>query len=488
MADDPGGASTTARRGKGGARRGNRPGGGDPRRGGAHDAPKPGLPARLAAAKLLGAVVDAHTALDGLTDDAHGHPAYLALDPRDRALVRAILLSALRHRNTIEAVIAHRLDRPLPGGARSLQHHLHVALAQILLLDVPDSAAVDLGVEAVARDPRGARFRGLANAILRRVARERERVLEWMSRQVPRPPDWLETALVDAYGRERTAAVLSIHAVEAPLDLTPRHDPTEWAARLGGTELPTGTVRLSRPEGPVTMLPGFEEGAWWVQDAAASLPARLLGDVTGTRTLDLCAAPGGKTAQLCAAGGQVTAVELNANRARRLEANLARLSLDARIVIGDATKLSLDELGGEAFDAVLLDAPCSSTGTIRRHPDVAWTKTPEDVARLAALQARLLSAAAELVAPGGRLVFANCSLLPEEGEALTGAFAATHPEFVLEPVAAGELGDDAALREMIVRDGAAAGTLRTTPDMLRMGEPAASGLDGFHAARFRRRG
>ena len=456
---------------------------------------KPGLSTRLAAATLLGAVVDKGVALDGLTDDANGHPSYLALDNRDRALVRAILLSALRHRSQIGAVIAYRLDRPLPEGARSLKHHLHVALAQVLLLDVPDSAAVDLGVDAVARDPRAKRFKALANALLRRIVREKAKVLDWMARHPPRPPLWLEERLIAAYGTETTEAILRAHAHEAPLDLTIRDGEggdedavLRWADRLGGIVLPTGTVRIAEPDGPVAAMEGFEEGAWWVQDAASALPVRLFGDLRGMRALDLCAAPGGKTAQMAARGGRVTAVEINANRARRLSDNLGRLGLSANIVVGDATALTLEDLGGEPFEAVLLDAPCSSTGTIRRHPDVAWTKTPEDVAKLAALQARLLLHAADLVAPGGCLVFSNCSLLPEEGEQLTDAFGALRPDFRLDPIGPSELGRGEAVQNFVHENGNTAGngTLRTTPAMLPYDEPRLSGLDGFHAARFRR--
>ena len=435
-------------------------------------------------------MIDKHTSLDGLTDEANGHPAFLALPPNDRALVRAILLAALRHRTQIEAVIAHRLDRPLPANARALSHHLHVGAAQVLLLDVPDRAAIDLAVEAVARDPRTKRFSGLANAILRRLAREKERVAGWMEANPPGAPDWLEAALRDAYGPERTAAILAAHGHEPPLDITVKGEPAAWAERLGGTVLPNGSVRLAAFEGAVTALPGFGEGEWWVQDAAAAMPARLTGAAPGKRVLDLCAAPGGKTAQLAAMGAEVTAVEINANRARRLAANLERLGLEARVVVGDAFKL--DRELGAPFDAVLVDAPCSSTGTIRRHPDVAWTKTPEDVAKLADLQGRLLARASKWVVPGGVLVFANCSLLPEEGEAVADAFLASHAEFRVDPIDEGELGrgEAASGDEVLLAPLVSEGRLRATPDLW----PAATlglhgnagGMDGFFAARFRR--
>ena len=431
---------------------------------------------RRAAATLLGAIVDRRTPMDGLTDDANGHPHYLALSSRDRALVRAILLAALRYRSRLEAVIAHRLERPLPASARSLSHHLHVGAAQILLLDVPDRAAVDLAVEAAGADPRARRFAPLVNAILRRLGREKEKAVAWLQAEPPLPPDWLRDRLVDAYGDERTAAILVAHATLPALDLTVKADPEAWAARLGGVRLPTGTVRIADAPTPVPEMEGFAEGAWWVQDAAAALPARMLGDVAGRRVLDLCAAPGGKTAQIAHAGGIVTAVERNGNRAERLRVNLDRLGLSAELIETDA----LDFEPTEPFEAVLLDAPCSSTGTIRRHPDVAWTKTAEDVAKLADLQSRLLAAAARHVAPGGRLVFANCSILPEEGEDVTAAFLGARPDFELDPIAPNELGDPMTTAAMVLPDG----RLRTTPDMLPAKDPRMAGLDAFHAARF----
>jgi 16S rRNA (cytosine967-C5)-methyltransferase len=241
--------------------------------------------------------------------------------------------------------------------------------------------------------------------------------------------------------------------------------------------LPTGTVRVENLAGAVTELPGFAEGAWWVQDAAASLPARLFGDVRGLRVADLCAAPGGKTAQLILAGARVTAVDTSKNRLARLTQNLDRLGLSAEIIQADLLKYEPAEL----FDAVLLDAPCSSTGTVRRHPDVPWTKTAADVEKLADLQGRLLARAVTLVRPGGRIVFSNCSLDPLEGEDLHRAFLKDTAAVVDDPLQQGEVaGVDSFLT--------AQGTLRTTPADLDLGAPERSGLDGFFAARMRRAG
>lgn len=429
----------------------------------------------MAAAKLLAAVVDAHTPLDGLTDNEHGHPNFRALESRDRSLVRAILVTALRYRGTISRLIAGRLDRPLPANAHALSHVLHVAAAQVLFLDVPDSAAVDLAVSHANADPRTRRFAGLVNAVLRGLSREKAERLPAELARGDDAPEWFRDRLVAAYGEARAAAILAAHRVEAPVDFTVKSDPERWAGQLGGIVLPTGTVRVERLAGAVSDLPGFADGAWWVQDAAAALPARMLGDLTGTTVVDLCAAPGGKTAQLALAGGEVTALDLSRNRLKRLGENLARLSFSAALVEADLQKWQPPAL----FDAVLLDAPCSSTGTVRRHPDVPWTKSAEDVARLAELQGRMLRAAARMVKPGGRLVFSNCSLDPAEGELLIPEFLAETPDIALDPVQPGEIAGADAFVD-------ARGWLRTTPADLDLGRPGISGLDGFFAARFLR--
>lgn len=437
----------------------------------------PGLAARQAAARLLAAVVDAKTPLDALTDAEHGHPQFRALEPRDRALVKAILATALRYRVTIGKLIARRLDRPLPPNARSLEHILHVAAAQMLFLDVPDRAAVDMAVAHAKADPRTVRFAGLVNAVLRALGRVKERALPAELKANDDAPQWFSARIRSAYGDERAAAILAAHRAEPPIDFTVKSDPEKWADRFGGIVLPTGTVRVAKLTGPVQDLPGFAEGEWWVQDAAAALPARLLGDVRGLSVADLCAAPGGKTAQLAAAGARVTAVDLSRSRLKRLAANLERLKLSAELVEADLLTWQLPAL----FDAILLDAPCSSTGTVRRHPDVPWTKGPDDVAKLAGLQRRLLERAAGMVKPGGLIVFSNCSLDREEGEDLRTAFLAGDPGIVTDPIRADEL---PGIAPFVTSEG----TLRTTPADLSHESPALSGMDGFFAARFRRRG
>lgn len=433
---------------------------------------RPGLAARQAATRLLGAIIDTRTSLDGLTDNEHGHPQFLALDGRDRALVRAILMTALRYRRTITAMIAHRLDRPLPPNAHSLTHILHVGAAQLLFLDVPDSAAVDLAVSQAQADPRAARFSGLVNAILRSMARGGPRALEAALHQTREAPDWFIARLESDYGREETNAILAMHRLEAPIDFTVKSDPEKWAEAFGGHVLPTGSVRVTHVDGPVTSLPGFAEGEWWVQDAAAALPARMMGDIKGKRVADLCAAPGGKTAQLALAGARVTALDLSANRLKRLNENLARLGLQADTLVSDLRKAE----PAEPFDAVLLDAPCSSTGTVRRHPDVPWTKTAEEIEKLAALQFDLLGHAVRLTKPGGTIIFSNCSLDKAEGETMVTRFLASRNDVESRPLGSGEVpGTDGFLTPE--------GWLRTTPSGWPTKPAQAGGLDGFFAAR-----
>lgn len=433
---------------------------------------RPGLAARQCATRLLGAVIERQTSLDGLTDNSNGHPQYLALDDRDRSLVRAILGAALRNRGAIEAAITQFIDRPLPENAVALKQLLHVAAAQILYLDLPDHSAVDLAVTAANNDPRNRRYASLVNAVLRRLSREKDN----LAAVTDNAPEWFSTMLERSYGKEKADAILRIHAVEPAIDLTVKGNPAEWAEKLGGLLLPNGSVRLASVDGALTELPGFADGQWWVQDAAASLPARMLGDIRGKRVADLCAAPGGKTAQLALAGADVTALDISANRLKRLRSNLERLGLSAETAVSDLKAYKPEEL----FDAVLLDAPCSSTGTVRRHPDVPWTKSKADVGKLAELQWELLDHAIRLVKPGGVIVFSNCSLDPIEGEQVARTTLATNSAVEAMPVTPDEL---SGLAELITPEG----FLRSTPIDFPNENPVLSGMDGFFAARFRRK-
>ncbi len=431
---------------------------------------KPGFEVRATAAKLLAAAVDRKVSLDGMLDLTHGNAAYKVLNDADRALTRAILTTSLRHLPRLEAAIASLIETPLPDGARALHHVLIVAAAQILHLDVPSHAVVDLAVEQANRDPRNRRFAKLVNAVLRRLVREKDEVLAATASVSP-VPGWFRTRLVKAYGEAEAARIAEAQLTPAAIDLTVKDNPQVWAEKLGGRLLPTGSIRLGAFEGSVTGLEGFDQGQWWVQDVAASIPAKLFGDLKGKRVADLCAAPGGKTAQLIAAGAQVTAVEQSNNRLVRLKENLARLEMTAELVSGDLFHYAPEE----KFDGVLLDAPCSSTGTTRRHPDVLWTKSMQDIQKLATLQEKMLRHALTLVKNGGVVVFSNCSLDPLEGEDLIKRVLADTPSVKRVPI---DPANWPGLENAIM----AQGDFRTTPAMIPPSDGFAGGMDGFFAS------
>ncbi len=438
---------------------------------------KPGLSSRQAASKLLSAIIDKKTSMDGLLDLKGGNPAYLDLSDQDRLLVKAILLSTLRNYQIIEKFLDHLLEKPLPTGAVSLRHILRIGAAQILYLDVPDHSAVDLAVEQANIDPRNRRFANLVNAILRRMAREKEKMLPKLGEKTAMLPDWYAKKLSKSYGFNRARKMMQLMSQPAPVDITVKSDADLWADKLGGTKLTDWSVRLDKLDGPLQSLLGFEDGDWWVQDLAASLPARLFGDLNGKRVIDLCAAPGGKTAQLILAGAEVTALDRSKSRLDRLNENLDRLKLTAQTEISRMEKYQTEDL----FDMALLDAPCSSTGTIRRHPDVVWTKDEGDISYLADVQKGLLDHAITLIKPGGIIIFSNCSLEPEEGEDMITQYVVDNQDKVeIEPI-------DSSLcpgfQSAITEDG----FIRTTPDFSLNEDDQLQGADGFFAARLRKK-
>ena len=387
--------------------------------------------------------------------------------------MRRLVATILRRLGTLGHVLSRLLDRGIPTDAPRAQSALLIGAAQILWMDVPDHAAVDLSVRLVQSDRRAAKYAGLVNAVLRRCAREGQSLIDEVKSQTLDIPPWLLARWIAHYG-ETTAREIAVALGHEPsLDITVKSDAAQWATRLHGETLPTGTVRTLL-QGSVTMLPGFSEGQWWVQDAAAALPARLFGDIAGKDIADLCAAPGGKTAQLVQAGARVTAVDRSPGRMARLRDNLARLSLAAETVVTDAAEWQGDRRQG--FDGILVDAPCASTGTIRRHPDVAWLRQEADIGALMALQKRLLQRAVALLKPGGTLVYCTCSLEPEEGEQAISALLAAEPAMRRAPIEAGEV---AGLGEILTPDG----DLRTLPCHLPHDDPRLGGLDGFYAAR-----
>lgn len=432
----------------------------------------PGLAVRRIAAGMIDGVLRRHRPLDELLDAAAADRAgFTSLSDRDRALVRALVGIVLRRLGTLRHLLSHFLDRGVPPQAPLVETALQLGAAQILFLQIPDHAAVDLAVRLVQADRHAARFANLVNAVLRRVGREGAAQLAALDTIALDTPSWLLGRWIKTYGEPEARAIAAANSHEPALDLTVKDDPDGWATRLGGRVLPTGTVRMIA-HGPVTALDGFAEGAWWVQDAAAALPIRLFGELKGKRVADLCAAPGGKTCQLSAGGALVTAVDRSAARLQRVGDNLKRLSLTAELVNADAATWTPDQ----QFDAVLLDAPCSSTGTIRRHPDVPWLKHESDVAALARVQTRLLDHALSLTRSGGTLVYCTCSLEPEENEQIVAALLAREPRVRRVPIAAREVsGQDA----FISSDG----DLRTLPCQLPDADSRLAGLDGFYAAR-----
>jgi 16S rRNA (cytosine967-C5)-methyltransferase len=432
-----------------------------------------GLAARGLAHDLIAGVLFERRPLEQVLAEVGVRPEAAALEPRDRALARLLAATVLRRQGELEHVLGAFLDRPLPRSARRVRAILLAGAAQVLCLETSPHAAVDLAVEAVRREPAGARFAGLVNAVLRRVAGEGPAILARQDAVRLNIPAWLRQRWDAVYGTDVARRIAEASLREPPLDLTlkPGEDAAAWARRLGGTPLSTGSVRLAA-HGRVEDLPGYADGAWWVQGAAAALVARAAGDVAGRTVADLCAAPGGKTAGLAASGALVTAVDDSPERLQRLRQNLERLRLTAEVVVADAASWA----PGCAFDAVVLDAPCSGTGTIARHPDILRLKTAADIRRMAEVQARLLRNAATLVRPGGILVYSTCSLEPEEGRAQTDALLAGEPALQRMPIAAREIGADPAW--------IADGDVRTLPFHLQAGE--LSGLDGFFIARARR--
>ncbi|MCH7866044.1 MAG: MFS transporter [Proteobacteria bacterium] len=428
--------------------------------------PTTNSPPRMVALDLLSAVLRRKRRLD---EAAWDHPALAGLDGRDRAFVRVLTATTLRRLGQIDACIDLALEKPLPRKASGVHDLLRLGICQLIFLDTPAHAAVATAVD-MAQDRGFGAHKKLVNAVLRRIGREGPKMAETQDAARLNTPDWLWDSWAAAYGEATCRRIAEAHLSEAPLDITVKKDAAGWAAKLDAQILPTGSLRR-RAGGAIDGLPGFKEGAWWVQDAAAALPAKLLGDVSGKHVIDLCAAPGGKTAQLALKGARVTAIDRSEKRLARLGENLQRLGLEAERITADAATWR----PAEPADAVLLDAPCSATGTIRRHPDVARLKTPDDVSRLTAVQDRLLAAAVEMVRPGGVLVYCSCSLQPVEGVDRIESLIGTGAPVTRIPVTPDDVGG---LADVVSADG----DLRSLPCHM----DGESGMDGFYAARLKR--
>lgn len=408
--------------------------------------------ARKGALRLLSAVQEGQS----LSDQA---ASLKSLPPADQARAARLAAEVLRHRDRADRVIATYVNRkPAP----QIADILRLATVELLELHAAAHGVVDTAVGMTrGTGRRGEAAAGMVNAVLRKISRHEG----WAELPPQQMPDWLRRPIVQSFGKTAALAIEAAHQAGAPLDLTLKPDVAEFdGARL----LPTGSLRIADSV-QVSALPGYADGDWWVQDAAAALPVRLLDPVAGERIADICAAPGGKTLQLAAGGAQVTAVDISAARLKRVAENLKRCRLDAELIAADA----LEWRPETPPDAILLDAPCSATGTIRRHPDLPFLRDGSGIAELVALQSRLLDHTLDLLRPGGRLVYAVCSLLPEEGEAQIAALLERHPGLMVE---APDLpGIDTA---WITSEGG----LRLRPDYW----PELGGMDGFYMARIRK--
>jgi len=427
----------------------------------------PGLPARRAALDVLTLVAAGRT-----LDDALDHcRSFNALEGPDRSFAHTLAANVLRRRGAIDHLIGLYIDKPLPRRSARATEVLRLAAVQSLILQTPAHAVVSTAVALTEEFRETVNYAGLVNAVARKISGLGVGAIAKLPERID-TPGWMWRSWERSFGPDTTRAIAKAHAAEAPIDLTPR-DPADadaLAREAGGDLLATGSVRV--PAGTkVSALPGYDDGRFWVQDAAAAIPARLLGDVRGMRVFDLCAAPGGKTMQLAAAGADVFAVDESGDRLKRVAENLARTKLDAKTIKADV----LTWEPGAPADGVLLDAPCTATGTIRRHPDILWAKTEESLKETTALQAKLIDRALAITKPGGTIVYCVCSLQPEEGEKQIAAALARHPGLARIPVRPDEIGGIAA----VTREG----DLRTLPSML----ADRGGIDGFFAARLTRR-
>lgn len=418
-----------------------------------------GLGPRKAALFLL----DQVTTEGKLLPELIGEGALQHLSPEDRARAQRLATQTLRGMARADRMLSRFLQKTPPEAVRNVLRLCTVELAN----GEAAHGVVNAGVELVARNKRTATMKGMTNAVLRKVAAEGPE--GWAKLANPRMPGWIRGPLKDAYSAEIVAAMEAVHFAGAPLDITVKGDVTATNEVLKGEVLPTGSIRLT-DAGQVSALPGFEAGDWWVQDAAAAIPVMVLAPMEGEKILDLCAAPGGKTMQLAAAGAQVTAVDSSVGRMIRVKENLKRTGLTATAVTADAFEFTDD-----GFDAILLDAPCSATGTIRRHPDLPYAKDGSEFQALIDQQARMIDHALTLLKPGGRLLFCTCSLLPDEGEVQVEEALERNPGVTVDVDALDIDGIDPAWRTE-------EGGLRLRPDYW----ADKGGMDGFYIAQLRK--
>ncbi len=435
--------------------------------------PPDALQSRYVALTLLGQCLDQHKPLDQLLDS---DAALLRLDSRDRAFVRAMLLTTLRYLGQVDDILRHSVERPDQKiQPAHLYNLLRIAVAQLVFLEVAPHAAVNTAVDVC--DRLGLmRMKGFVNAILRRVAQSGKQVTTTQDAPRLNTPAWLLDSWIADYGLQTALQIAQANSQEPDMDFSVG-DPAQlahWSNLLEGHVLPNGTLRRESA-GAIPDLPGFASGAWWVQEASASLAAPLLKPQQGDVILDMCAAPGGKTAQLAAAGAQVVALDRSASRMRLLRENMVRLGLEGLVSQEIADAASWRPAAGAQFQKILIDAPCSATGTLRRQPDTAWLKQPDDITRLAMVQARILDNAVTLLAPGGTLLYCTCSLQAAEGEGQIAAFLSRHKDMIRAPI----LPEEAPSLSMALNTNQ---ELRVMPWMW----PELGGLDGFFIARLKK--
>nr|WP_320144452.1 transcription antitermination factor NusB [uncultured Cohaesibacter sp.] len=433
---------------------------------------KSGMAARAGALRLIHAVLSERALLDETYAHELAEGPLRKLNGNDRAFAKRIAITVLQHLGEIDTILGRFMERGIPKKSGPLRNILRIGTAELLFLNTPPHAVVDCAVSHYRTWRKYAGFKGLTNAVLRRISRDGPDELALIDPAKATLPDWMYESLCATYGQDSTNAMMAqFQKAQIPLDLTLKNPASadEWAERLGAEKMPSGSLRLASHD-KVDTLEGFAEGAWWVQDAAATLPVQMLGDVAGQKVLDLCAAPGGKTMQLAAGGANVTALDISAKRLERIDQNLKRVGLSANLEKGDLLKKNFEE----KWPFILLDAPCSATGTMRRHPELIHQRTPADIAHFAKLQAKMLNHVADMLAPDGLMVFCTCSLQPEEGPELIADFLMQNPTFGIEPLTQEET---PALAPFIQPDG----SLRTRPDYW----PEAGGMDGFFAIRLR---
>jgi len=427
-----------------------------------------GLDARRASLSILSIVLRKNRALDVAFAEVFSKTK---LDERDLGFARAIASETLRRFGTLDALIKKFVRKaPLPQKAGPTLEILLAGTCELLFLKTAAHAAVDAANRLAQEDTKAVHFKPLINAVLRRVTREGEAVLASLDSTKVAMPDWMWERLSAHYNEQMARAIASAHLNRPPLDLVFGKDDDPLLSSLNGELLAPRCLRLSEA-GKVDALPGYQEGRWWVQDFAASLPAQLLGNIKGSSVIDLCAAPGGKTAQLASMGGEVTAVDISKERLDIVRGNLTRLNLGAELIVADARDWRPDA----PVPFVFLDAPCTATGTVRRHPELPWIKSAADITAQESLQRELIDAAAEMVSGGGTLVYAVCSLEPEECVEQVEAFLARSPDFARDPLRPDEVPDATFISSQ--------GDLRTFPHYW----DEKGGMDGFYAARLRRR-